>query len=151
MPTIVKLQNGKYRAMVRKTGHRTQSAVYPTRKEALAWAAKVDQALNVLGAVDRTKPKKKTKAAVKAPHVKVSDLFEHFRDTECLTRKGGRWETKRINKLLETAAFMKTAVTELSAREIRAWRNERLTSVQPCTVNREMNLLSKVFSHALLS
>ncbi len=81
--------------------------------------------------------------------VTVRSLLEKFRDQVSPARKGARWETVRINSFLKHADFVERRLDQLQSDDLRAWRDERLKTVSGASVNRELNLLSGVFSHAI--
>ena len=141
MATFVSLPDGRFRVLIRRVGFKTRTKIFPSKKLANAWVHEVE------GGMDSRKYKDPDK------HVKesVGAIFERFRDDSALmgSRKGARWERVRINMLLRTADFMKRRVTQITPEDIRDWRNERLQKISPQSVNREMNLISGVFTHAI--
>lgn len=139
MAHIAPYEGGRWRAVVRKAGYKVRSQIFPTKALAKGWAREIE------GEMDSRRYKDPSKFAKDT----VGSLFEKFRDEVCDQRKGGRWERVRINKLLREAEFMPRRITELQSSDLREWRNERLKQVSPMSVNREMNLMSKIFSHAI--
>lgn len=131
------IQRGdSWRAVVRRVGSRTITKTFKRKVDAQAWARGVEADIDRgrSGQADRS--------------VRVSDLLTRFRDEVAPLRKGERWETVRINFLLREAAFTKKRLVDLTPADVRAWRDERLRSVSPASVNREMNLLSSVLTFA---
>lgn len=71
------------------------------------------------------------------------NIFERYRDEVSSKKPGGRWEQIRINRLLRELKG------NPSVEELKAWRDMRLAKVSPASVNRELNLISSVYSHAI--
>lgn len=131
--------DGRYRAVVRKVGYKVVSKICPSQSAAKKWATQIEASMDSRKYRDPDKFVRDT----------VGSVFEKFRDEVCNTRKGGRWEKVRINKFLREADFMNLQIKQLHPEDIRAWRKKRCTEIAPQSVNREMNLLSTVFSHAM--
>lgn len=139
MAHVTQYKDGRWRAQVRKVGFRPKSKIFPTKKAAEGWAKKTETDMEHHTYRDPSKFAKDT----------IGQLFEKFRDEVSPNRKGARWEIVRINKLLRDAEFAARRTTDLTPGDIRSWRDERLKEVTPPSVNREMNLISKVFAHAI--
>lgn len=91
--------------------------------------------------------------AIRATQVK--DLLARFRDEVCPTRKGGRWETNRLNAYLrEPWAYL--MLDDDIASALTVWREERIRpknggkGIKPQSFNRDYNLLRAVFKAARL-
>jgi len=139
MASIASYPGGRFRAVVRRVGFKTVSDIFPTKKQAEAWARSVETDMHTRRHRDPTACQNDT----------VGSIFERYRDEVCPGRKGGHWEVVRINKFLKEAEFMLLQVKQLQPADIRTWRDERCKKINPRSVNREMNLLSAVFSHAI--
>jgi integrase len=129
-----------WRAFIRRAGYRSRSKTFATKRQAQAWAREVEA---VMDSRKYAEPKPKLKA------VTVASLFERFRDEEVPKRKGAKWETVRINKLIKEADFIPRRLDQLTPNDIRDWRDGRLKQVSAASVRREMNLIGSIFSHAL--
>lgn len=120
----------KWRHRVMVDGVRS-SGTFETKAAALAWEAEKRTAQP--GGVATTQTCK--------------DAFEKYEREVSKKKKGHRWEALRL------AAFGRSDLGEVRVREVNAshiaaWRDARLKSVSGETVNREMNLLSNVFTIA---
>lgn len=139
MASIKQISDNKFRASVAQKGYERVSKMFSTLKQAEAWAAKVEADMEA--------------KIYASPGIfengTVGKIFERYMTEVCPKRKGGRKEAARIRRLLSTAYFMWVRITRLEPKVIREWRDMRLKSVSPQTVNREMNLLSSVFTHAI--
>ena len=125
-----------WEAQVRRKGHPQLSKSFDTKREAQAWAASAETTINTGG-------------RIQADRTSVKELFERFRDEVAPTRKGERWEVVRLNFLLRRQEFVGLRLDQCDDTVIRRYRNNRLKQVQPQSVNREMNLIAGVFSHAI--
>jgi integrase len=130
---------GRIRAVIRRAGYKTRSKIFPSKKKAEAWARDIESGMDSRKYVDPSAFAKDT----------IGSIFEKFRDEVCPKRKGGRWEKVRINKFIKDADFMRLRVEQLKPSDIREWRDARCDEILPRSVNREMNLLSTVFTYAI--
>jgi integrase len=115
---------------IQVNGKRT-SGTFDTKAAALAWEAVQRTAPTGGGATTQTN----------------QDAFERYECEVSRKKKGYRWEALRL------AAFGRQSLGPLKIKDtneshIAAWRDERLKSVTGSTVDREMNLLSNVFTIA---
>lgn len=139
MAHIAPYKHGGYRAVIRKAGYKTRSQIFPTLKAAKSWAREIE------GSIDARRYKDPAKFAKDT----IGALFEKYRDEVVPSRKGARWDKVRINYFLREAEFVKRRVPELTPQDLRDWRDGRVNEVQPQSVNRDMNLISSIFSHAM--
>jgi integrase len=86
-------------------------------------------------------------AIIKTPSsLTVAALFDRYAREVSPGKGGARWELVRLNKL---ARDFPMAAVELDAAAVAEWRDRRLTEVSPSSVNRELNLISAVFTRAI--
>lgn len=141
MATIEK-HGPSWRAIVRRRGYPPQRQTFKYKVQAEAWAREIEQAMDKLEFV--------------LPSVKlVRDLFVRYKDEVSPKKRGAKWEIVRLKMLLgegkdkAEARFMGREVSQVGWQDIRGWRDERLKKVSGASVNRELNLVSAVFSHAI--
>lgn len=139
MASITPYPGGRYRAVVRRAGYKARSDIFPTRKAAEVWARSVEREIDARRYVDPGEAMRTT----------VAQLLDRYILEVAPTHKGERWEESRLRRLLEDAEFTRRRLDQLRPDDLRAWRDQRLTTVSPATVNRELNLISGVFSHAI--
>ena len=139
MASITPYTGGRFRAVVRRTGYKTRSRIFPTKRLAESWARSIETEMDRARYRDPGEDLKTT----------VRELLEKFRDEVTPGRKGGRWESVRLDMLLRTADFVERRLDQLRVEDIRTWRDTRLKQVSNASVNRELNLISGVFSHAI--
>lgn len=143
MASIKQYRGKTWRAIVRRTGFPSQSKTFApplTKKDAELWAAGVEAKLGV----SEFDPLQMKQAKVTT----VRTLFERYRD-EVGVNKKGRNEVGTLNRLIRDATFMGLRLDKITPRNIRDWRDDRAKEVQPQSVQREMNTISGVFTHAI--
>lgn len=126
--------NGRWRVEVYRNGKRA-SKTFDTKSRAVAWAHDKEQQLDDPAHYADTRHR-------------ISDLFDRYAKEVSPHKKGERWEVLRLNAFKRTA-LADLLVSDVSAKDISRFRDDRLKSVAPGTVNRELTLLSSVFSIAL--
>lgn len=127
---VPKKLDGKWRHRVMVDGKRT-SGTFDTKGAALAWEAE-----------QRTAP-----AGGIATTQTCKDAFERYEREVSKKKDGYRWEALRL-AAFGRSDLGKVRVREVDASHVAAWRDKRLETVSGATVNREMNLLSNVFTIA---
>lgn len=139
MASITKYRADTWRAVIRRTGFKTVSSTFDTKLQAETWARKIESEMD-----SRIYRDVKATAADT-----VRAVFVQFRDEVSPQRRGSKWEKTRINRLLRTAGWADRRLDQLTPEDIREWRNERLKEVSAPSVNRELNLMSGIFTHAI--
>lgn len=135
-----KKQDGSivYHVQVRKVGHASQTATFDTKEEAKTWKAGV---LHKMASGQEV--------GVARGKTTIKHLLEKFRDEEVDDRKGGRWERVRVTAWLRDEAWVKLRVGDPTVPQVlRDHVKARLLTVSAATVNRELNLLSGIFTKA---
>lgn len=135
MASIYK-EGNSWRCIVRRVGHATQSRSFDRKIDAEKWGRALENSMDEHRFIEPIKEI-------------TSALFERYLKEVAPHRAGARFEQTRLRAYMRSAAFMKLPLHEVDAAAIRQWRDSRLKKVQPATVNREMNLLSSVFTHAI--
>lgn len=130
-----KLPSGNWNVEVSKKGAKSQSATFPTKSQARAWATAVEA--DILAGKHGTVPDKL-----------FSDLLIRYRDNVSTTKKGERWETVRIDKLLRDPIAL-IGLQYINASHVADWRDRRLKEISAASVLREWNLLSHVAAVAV--
>ena len=136
--SITKQKSG-YRAQLSIKGVR-ESAMFSTKLEASAWAAERETAL-----------RKQSKTGIDAGKT-CQDAFDRYTAEVSIHKKGARWEDIRLAAIaghkIEKETIGSMMLSEISADVLGQWRDMRLKTVSGSTVNRDMNLLSHVFTIA---
>lgn len=126
-----------WRAKVRVRGANL-ARTFDTHDEALTWA-RAQEAKLLAGA--------KVKDG-QAAFMTVADLMRRYSDEVSPGKRGERWEVVRLGMMLRDASFG-TALRDYGPEQVADWRDARLKIVSAATVNRELNLLSAVFTTAI--
>lgn len=124
----------KWRAVVRRKGHPTQIETFERKADAQRWARKIE------GSIDQGE----FYAQSKEP---LAKLLRRYRDEVTPHKAGHKWETTRINKLLKLP-WVDLPVSEVG-NAIGHWVEEQRAVVSNATINRELNVLSGVFTYAI--
>lgn len=130
-----------WRVQIYVQGQR-DSGTFPTKKEALAWSAQRE-----------TELRQQKKTGIVAGKT-VQNAFERYEVEVSRTKRGHRWEAVRLGALKEVeigdppARFGDIKLSSLTTAHVAQLRDRRLKSVLSSTVNRELNLVSHVFTTA---
>lgn len=120
-----------WRAQVAKRGVR-KSKVFRTKAEAKLWAARMEvEIASAKGDLGKT----------------FRQAAQKYLEEVTPTKRGKRWEEMRMRAFLSHPALDKK-LSELNDDCIKAWRDDRLKTVKPSTLLREVNLLRNVFTVA---
>ena len=135
----ISLRGRTWRAEVYRKGERITGS-FDTEAEARVWATKTEARLDA----------KVTKAQIRQTPTNVSTaaLFDQYALEVSPGKRGGRWELIRLLALSRHPVFQGIAA-DLDGAALAEWRDERLRSVKASTVNRDLNLVSAVFTRAM--
>lgn len=134
-------RSAKYRwqAKVRRTGFPYQTKSFPTKAEAQAWASAIEADMRKGTFTDTTV----------AQNTRMEELFAKYAEKVSSTKKGEATEITRLNAMRK-GPLAKYTVANVTSDVIAKIRDERLKVVSGSTVNRELNLLSHIFSVAMM-
>lgn len=136
MATVERRGNA-WRARVRLKG-RLVTRTMDTEAEAEAWAEATERRLSSGQTVEQIKS---------APeNLTITALFDRYAMEVSPTKGGSRWERLR---LLLIGPQLPVKALEVDGAALADWRNARLKQVSASTVNRELNLISAVYTHAI--
>lgn len=135
----------RWRAEVRRKGV-TESASFDTKAAAVAWATRVE------AAIDAGKYGQSSEAT-------FGDLLRRYADEVSPSKEGARWEKVRIHAItvgrpevfppVPPDPVAAVRVADLDERHFSAWRDRRLRQVSAGTVLREWTLLSNACTVAM--
>jgi integrase len=124
-----------WRAQVARRGIRS-SAVFKTKAEAELWAAREESA--ILSAERGMHPRKT-----------LGDALDRYVRDVSVTKPGARFEELRLAAFKrDFPALTGKLLGDVKTPEIAGWRDARLKTVKPASVQREINLLRNVFAVA---
>ena len=135
MASFRKLPSGLWRAEVFKQGVRA-SATFDTKAKAQGWAAQTEADIMARKRgqiVNRT----------------LRQALERYKDDVSIHKKASAKERARIDFFLSAdygLPFVDKMVDDIAPDDLARWRDARVKVVKGSTVNRDLNLLSAVFS-----
>lgn len=137
MASYRKLPSGLWRAEVFKQGVRS-SASFPTKAAAQAWATQQEAQIM---ARKRGQVVRKT----------FRECLERYSRDVSPTKKNERWEQTRIKFFTADDTglpFVDKVADDIATDDFARWRDERVKVLKGSTINRDLNLLSAVFTTA---
>jgi integrase len=137
MASIIKRGNA-WRASVRRKGVRLDGT-FDTEDEAKAWAKAREETI-LAGRPIEPKPV--------IEGFTVPQLFVRYSKEVSPNKGGSRWEQIRLNALACDPLLQGQAMS-FDGAAMATWRDRRLTEVTAATVNRELNIISAVFTRAI--
>ncbi|GJE78251.1 site-specific integrase [Methylorubrum suomiense] len=123
---------------MRRKGIAPRAKSFDTKADAERWARSLEAELDRCGALPDTRSAEKTTLA---------QVLERYRDTVSPTKRSSVTEIARINAILRRPICHRT-MTLLSSADLATYRDERLKSVAPATVIRELNTISHAIDTA---
>lgn len=127
----IRRRGAAWRAELYREGKR-ESASFPTKQQAAAWAQQREAEL----------------VGARVPDNSVADAFRRFIVEVCPKHRGGEWERYRL-QLFSRDKIADVRLPNLRPIHIAEWRERRLKMVSGASVRREMNLLQSVFKACL--
>ena len=130
-------KNGRVPVQVRKAGHAPIHRTFAKASDAKRWARDIESKIDRGSTADHRE----------IGATMVRDLLRRFLTDEVPKRRGWRWEKNRILRYLEQP-WAWLSLRQDIASALRVWRDDRLRTVTPQSVNRDFNLLGSIFTHA---
>src|SRR3954470_21106032 len=131
MATIRKLR-GRWQAQVRRRGVPPRAKSFNTRSDAVAWARGIESEADRSGWVADTRLAEQTT---------LGELLTRYVAEVTPTKKSASSEQARIGALTKRDICHRT-LAKLNSAHVAIYRDERLKSVAPATVVRELNTMS---------
>ena len=140
MPTYQHRKDRKapWRALVRVAGFPVQSRSFDTKAKAKAWAEPLELRLRA----------KKHGGQHMPAGLRVGNLVERYLDEVAPQHRGADTELLRLRRFEREDALAQVLAADVTPRDVARWRDVRLKQVSPGTVNRELNLLHRIFEVA---
>lgn len=133
MATITKRESGRWEARVRRKGGKAVSRTFAVKSDAILWAREQEREIERGVWFDTTT----------ASRISLEELLASYLEKVAGPR-GSPAELSRIERFKEDLG--EYSLERLSPRVLITWRDERLRSVAPGTVAREMTLLGAAIS-----
>lgn len=134
----IRQRNDRWQAIVKRKGYPAQSKTFDLRKDAEKWARQQERALDAGQWQDRTEAQQTT----------LDDLLERYGRDVSSKKRGHQQEALRI-VVIRRAPLAKYAPIAITGKMIADYRDKRLEVVSGSTVNRELALLSHLFTVAM--
>jgi integrase len=128
-----------WRAIIRRNGQ-TATATFDSKEAAISWAGRIEAEF-INGA--------KLQQDDRIRHTTVLDLFSRYAEEVSPLKRGERTELIRLTMLARDTETFDRPAMRFSGQDVADWRDARLKVVSGSTVNRELNLISSVFTHAI--
>src|SRR6478735_3127133 len=138
MATIRKLR-GRWQAQVRRRGVAPRAKSFNTKTDAQRWAQDLEAEANRSGWVADTRLAEKTT---------LRELLTRYCAEVTPGKRGAVSEASRINSILRCPMSHRT-LAKLTSADVASYRDERLKSVAPATVVRELNTVSHAIETAM--
>jgi len=126
-----------WQAKVRRKGFPLRTMTFPTKVQAQEWARRIEADMDI--AVHPTNNR--------AEQTTLADILARYRDEVVPTHRGAKHETQRISQLLREP-MSECTMAELTPGIIAHWRDDRLRTVSPGSVLREMGILRGAIKRA---
>ncbi|BCL76677.1 integrase [Jeongeupia sp. HS-3] len=137
MATISKRGPHQYQAQVRRKGFPTQTHTLETKRDAEDWARQIEADMRRGTFVDRSEAEQTT----------FAELLERYRQEVTPEKRGWCAENSRLRQWQRHPLASRPLAT-LRSVDFASYRDERLKSVGPKTVQLELSLISAVFNVA---
>lgn len=133
----IRQRSGVWQAQIRRFGYPSEVKSFNTKAEAQAWARSVEAAMD----------QGVHQATHSARSILLSDLLQRYGNEVSPTKRSRLREQQTIQFMLrhKIAAH---SMEKLTPAVVANYRDERLKSVAPATIIRELSILSSVISHA---
>jgi integrase len=138
MATIRK-RNGKFEAQVRRTGQPHLSRSFIERKDALQWAHQMELAADrhdLPAVIDR-----------RALSVTLGELVGRYRDTVTIRKRAAENERIALNAFA-LHPICRKSIAGLTTADFAAYRDERLKSIKPASLKRQLAPIRHLFEIA---
>jgi integrase len=133
----IRQRSGVWQAQVRRLGFPSEVRSFDSKAEAQAWARAVEAAMD----------QGVHQAARSARNVLLSELLRRYGDEVSPTKRSKEREQQTIHFILrhKIAGY---SMDKLTPEVVARYRDERLRTVAPATIIRELSILSSIISHA---
>lgn len=143
MATIQRRKNA-WRVTVRRKGQYA-SATFDSRADAEAWGVQTEAKIleGYSAEAARSEP------LMPPGGTPAVTILQRYSDEVSPTKRGARWEQVRIKALIRDERLFQKPITAISGPDIAEFRDKRRRKVSASTVNRELCLISSIFTFAM--
>jgi len=139
MATIRKRGN-RYQVQIRRLGTRAIAKSFLKRADALEWSRMMEA---------RADRGDLPVSSAELKGIKVKDILIRYRDTVCIKKRSCETEVYTINAFLKTRIAL-MSLTQVTPADFYTYREKRLRTVKPATINREFGIYKHAFDTALI-
>ena len=129
--------NTVWQAQIIRVGYKSQFRTFENKTAAAAWAREVEREMDHGAFIDRSQSEITT----------LADLLDQYLKEITPTKRGEAQETSRI-AVLKKQLLARLRLPAITGKAMAQHKKERLKQVSPATFNRELNVLSHVFTVA---
>lgn len=133
----IRKRGDRWQARVIRNGFPPLAKTFITFTDAEKWARAVEREIDLGAYVVRTEIERLT----------FGDLLKRYRDEVSPSKRGAVLEIIRL-KAMGHRAIAKQSLASMTSKTISNYRDDRLKEVSPVTVNRDLDDISAVLSHA---
>ena len=161
MATIEKKGSGRWRARIRRVEAPDLSRTFPTMIEAKRWARQVESDLDRGVHADASAHVSLPGSEVSSPdgstpsrETTLGELIALYLDTVTPGHRGAKVEHSRITRWLRDPRhgghpLRDHHLSSISRQQVQAWITNRLKTVKPDTVRRDVGLLQQIVAYAM--
>lgn len=132
----IRQRDGKWQARIRRQGFAPIEKTFQSRQDAEKWARAVEREQDMGAYVCRTEAESTT----------LNQLIERYKIEVVPAFRGAHTEVGRLANI--ASAIGKLSLTAVTPLVVASYRDQRLKSVTPSTVLRELQTLSAMLNHA---
>lgn len=132
----IRQRDGKWQARVRRHGFKPIEKSFQSRQDAEKWARAIEREQDLGAYVCRTEAESTT----------LCQLIERYKQEVVPGFRGAHTEVGRLANI--ASAIGKLSLTAITPLVVASYRDQRLRSVTPSTVLRELQTLSAMLNHA---
>lgn len=136
----IRNRNGKWQAQVRRNGHTPRSKSFLSKRDAEKWARQMEAELDATALAFDPRVLERTT---------VRDLLGRYREEVTVSKRGHASENKRLDSFLRQT-WVDKPLSKATPQVFSRYRDERLRTVSPGTVIRDLGLLRAIFETARL-
>ena len=138
MATVQKRGPYQWRVQIRKKGHPPQTRTFDVRSEADAWARQVEGEMDRGLFVSRKE----------AENTTLSEALDRY-EREVSSQKRSSDQDRIYVRYWKKTALAARNLASIQGKDLAAWRDERLLAMKPATVDRELRIISHLFTIAV--
>ena len=138
MATVQKRGPYQWRVQIRKKGHPPQIQTFDARSEADAWARQVEGEMDRGLFVSRKE----------AENTTLTEALDRY-EREISSKKRSSDQDGIYIRYWKKTGLAARNLASIQGKDLAAWRDERLLAVKPATVDRELRIISHLFTIAV--